>query len=530
MLAYIGGGDAERSLYLRSLDRLDAMQIDGVRDATHLAFSPDGHAIAFGQRGAIDVISVDDPSKQRRRIATTDSGSFAWLPDESFVVGAYEIGLVRISPDAETVESLVAQPAPDRPLLWPDVLPGGRAVLYAVHASADTANASRVEVFDFETRTSTLVLEAAGNPVYAESGHLLFARGSTLMAAPFDAASLKITGPAVSVVESVRMAGPSGSMNFAISKEGTLVYTREQDAVPKSVLTRINPSGESRALTGGYRSFNGPQLSPDGRTVAVSIAGGGGSDVWMHDLARGGLTRLTFDRYASEIVWHPDGIRIAFAALGNGLAYNVFSKSVDEAVAPVALLRDVGVMWPGSFTPDGKTLIVTMLDTQTGRDIRYFQLDATETMPFLVTKFHEDSPRLSPEGDWLAYVSDESGRREVYLQRFPQGGAKQQVSVSGGAEPVWARDGRALFFREGTAMMSVSLADGNSAEDQRLGMPEALFEGPYLHSWSNAFTPNYDVSPDGHFVVLAPDPTHPQEIVVVLNWFSELKRLVPSEQ
>ena len=401
--------------------------------------------------------------------------------------------------------------------------------MFAVHSSEDPVNESRIEAYDFETGETKLIMEAAGNPVYARTGHLLFARGSTLMAAPFDEVALVVTGAAFPVVESIYMADPSGSMNFTISNDGTLAYTPEGNNPPHSTIVSVDRSGRESSILDTARDFEGPRLSPDGQRIAVSLADAdGGRDVWILDRTRGNLSRLTFDRFASEIVWRSDGERLAFAALGGGLAYNAFSTSADGSGEPEPLTFERRVVWPTSFTPDGAGLILSVLASH-HKDIGYMELGTNAEMKYLLeTDFDEISPRLSPDGRWLAYVSDESGEREVYAQRFPDGGDKKQVSVNSGTEPVWSANGEELFFREAERMMVVSISSANRLT---LGTPTVLFEGPYLPAWSNSLSANYDVSADGEeFIMLRPEGgTLRQEIVIVLNWFDELERLVPTD-
>ena len=260
-------------------------------------------------------------------------------------------------------------------------------------------------------------------------------------------------------------------------------------------------------------SYDIPRLSPDGRRLALNLDG-----TWIYDLERGTRTRL---RPGGQMpVWTPDGSRITFASDRRG-PWNLYWKSADEVGEAELLLPSEHSQFPMSWSPDGQVLAFQEFNTETADDIWMLGKDG-ELQPFVVTRFRERTPRFSPDGRFLAYVSNESGRHEVYVQPYPATGKRWTVSTDGGTEPLWSPDGLTLYYRQGDRVMAVAL---ETSAEFRAGKPRQLFEGPFE---AHIF-PNYDISPDGdRFVMVRTDSNAPGEIHVVLNWFEELRRLVPT--
>jgi serine/threonine-protein kinase len=410
---------------------------------------------------------------------------------------------------------------------WPDFLPGGKAVLFAAaEASFDWTNA-QVAVQADGTGERRNLIQGATYPRYSPSGHLLYAQGGGLMAVPFDPQLLEVMGAAVPVVEGVLQSRNTGAAQYSFSANGSLVYVTGGVQEDRRRLVWVNRNGAEQPVAAPARAFMFLRLSPDARQVAVAIAEQD-VQVWLHDLSRETLTRFTFEGNRNlNSVWTPDGKRIAFNSNKEGPPQSIFWQLADGSGGLERLTNGDYARVPMSWSPDGQLLAFMENNPTTGYDIWVLRLADRKAQPFLRTPFNESVPRFSPDGRWLAYISNESGRYEVYVQPYPGPGGKWQISTEGGTEPAWNSNGRELFYRSGDKMMAVEIATQQSFT---AGKPRVLFQGRYVPSPATA--PNYDVSPDGQrFMMLKPseqEASAPTQINVVLNWFEELKRRVPT--
>jgi hypothetical protein len=343
------------------------------------------------------------------------------------------------------------------------------------------------------------------------------------MAVPFDPQRLTVTGAPVSVVEGVVQSSVTGAAQYDLSATGSLVYVPGTgvQAAP-SRLMWVDRNGVEQALPQPPHVYSYPRLSPDGHRLAVLIRGAE-DDIWVGDPARGTLTRLTSDGSPNIMgTWTPNGRWITFGSVREGRR-NLFWQLADGSGAPERLARNERAQAPTSWSPNGQLLAFEQTSLTTRWDIWVLRISDRKAEPFLVTPFNEGAPQFSPDGHWLAYVSDESGRFETYVQPYPAGG-KTPISTDGGTEPVWNRNGRELFYRSGNKMMAVDIATQPSFTASK---PRLIFEGPYVLTGTTM--PEYDVSSDGqHFLMLKPEPAAPTQINVVLNWSEELKQKVPA--
>jgi len=355
-----------------------------------------------------------------------------------------------------------------------------------------------------------------------------------LTAVPFDPQRLTATGAAVPVVEGVLQSTFSGAAQYSVSATGSLVYVSGGVQAAQSRLVWVNRNGAEQPLAVPARTYMFPRLSPDGRRVAVNIAEQG-TQIWLYDLPRDTLTRLTFEGSVNYLpIWTPDGKRIAFQSNKEGPG-NIFWQLADGSGGLERLTTSEYTQGPMSWSRDGQRLAFHEVNPDTQRDIWVLRMgepsagpgQVRKAQPFLRTRFDELAPRFSPDGRWLAYISNESGRYEICVQPYPGPGGKWQISTEGGAEPAWNPNGRELFYRSGDKMMSVDIA---TQPGFAAGKPRMLFEGRY----EPAPFPiaNYDVAPDGQrFLMVKPSESAegaPTQINVVLNWFEELKRRVPT--
>jgi len=332
----------------------------------------------------------------------------------------------------------------------------------------------------------------------------------------------------VAVVEGVRVS-PSGGAYFALSEEGTLAYAPGPPGgspTPDSALARVDRSGKAEALP-QERRFVDPRFSPDGGRLAVAIRAPSGfkANIWIYDLGRGALTRLTFETGGDETPsWSPDGKQVAYSPNAPPRA-GIYVKNADGTGAEERLLADENHVHLRSWSSDGKWLLYSEIHPETNEDLWVLNVPERKAQPFLRTPFNELQASFSPDARWIAYTSDEAGRAEVYVQPFQGPGGKWQISTDGGAEPLWSRDGREIFYRDGEKVMAVAV-DQQSAFGA--SKPRLLFEGHYEPGSNHTY---YDVAPDGKgfvFLRAAEREAAPiRQIHVVLNWFEELRRRAP---
>jgi Tol biopolymer transport system component len=410
---------------------------------------------------------------------------------------------------------------------WPEFLPGGRAVLFSgAPTNANWTNA-KIAVQSLGTGERRNLIQGGTYPQYAPSGHLVYVQGASLMAVPFDSQRLAVTGAAVPVVEGVLQSPSSGAAQYSLSATGSLVYISGGVQADQRRLVWVTRNGAEQPVAAPGRAYvYPPRLSPDGQRVGVGITEEE-SQVWLYDFSRETLNRFTFEGQVNlNAVWTPDGKWIAIQSNREG-PLNIFWQRADGSGGLEHLITSEYNNFPMTWSPDGQLLAFAEINPTTGYDIWVLRMSDRKALPFIRTPFNESAARFSPDGRWLAYISDESGRWEIYVQPYPGPGGKWQISTEGGTEPTWNRNGRELFYRSGEKMMAVDIAvqPGFAA-----GKPKVLFEGRY--NAAQGATPNYDVSPDGQrFLMIRPveqAQSAPTQINVVLNWFEELKQKVPA--
>jgi hypothetical protein len=405
---------------------------------------------------------------------------------------------------------------------WPELMPRGGAVLFAGGTGSVTfvGSASIAAVTLDGAGAEKDLIAGDSAPRLAATGDLIYVHNGTMMAIPFNSRRLELAGSPVPVLEGVRES-MLGAAQYSLSASGTLVYVPGGLQGTVSRLVWVDRAGKEQAIAAPSRAYSFPRLSRDGQRFAVTISDTD-TQVWLYDVARDALSRATFGgAINANSIWSPDGKRLAFYSNRAG-PQNLFSQPVDGGAAAERLTTNSLSHVANSWSPDSKTIAYIEINPVTSIDIWVMDLGNGMARPFLKTQTNESAPRFSPDGHWLAYVSDESGRFEVYVQPYPGPGGKWQISTEGGTEPMWNPAGRELFYRAGNRIMSVALTlqPGFSA-----GRPVALFEGPWLPSPQTL--QNYDVSPDGkRFLMLkaADEDQGVQRIVVVQNWFEELKR------
>jgi len=521
-LVYRGRGeDGYYRLYLRAFDSFEEKPIAGTEEGGQPFFSPDSAWIAFFAAHNLKKVSLSGGSPQLICPAKGFTGGGTWLPDDTIVfAGDALTGLDRVSSRGGRPERLLTLDQKQFQLIVsPWALPGGKAVLATVRMGEEFATA----VVSLTDRIVRTIEKDAYAPIYIPTGHIVYHQGNSLLALPFDAERLTVTGSAFPVLTEIRTRIASQVRGFGVSNGGSLVYIpllagREE----RSTLAWVDRRGAVTPIAEIPMSLDIPRVSPDDTRIAFRRPAAN-CDVWIHDIARGTTTRLTLEGDNHGVVWNPDGRRVTFGrvATAAGGKTGILSAPADGS-GPPELLASVerGNWFPTSWSPDGRRLLVNWPGHETGADIGLLSLDGERKLtPLLRTPFDETNAVFSRDGRLVAYTSNESGRAEVYAQPYPAMDARVQISTDGGSEPVWSRSGRELFFRQGKKMMAAGVT---AAPRLSIGRPVVLFEGDFARGPG---LPGYDVSIDDQrfLVVRGPGSSGANELAVVLDWFEEVR-------
>jgi Tol biopolymer transport system component len=533
-LAYVARQGGAQQLYLRAMNSLEAKPIPGTEGAVNPFFSPDGQWLGYFAGGMLKKILVIGGAAVTLGSAMQPGGA-SWGNEGSIAyVPTFNGGLQQLTDSGGAPHQLTRFEKGELTERWPELLPGGKAVLFATGTTAFNFSDAQIAVQSFGKGQRRKPIQGGTQPRYAPSGHLVYAQGGSLMAVPFDPQRLITTGAAVPVVEGVAQSQSNGATQYSFSATGSLVYVAGGVQGAQSRLVWVSRNGAEQPVAAPVNGYMFPRLSPDGRRVATVISKLE-SQVWLYDLARETTSRLTVEGTLNNApVWAPDGKRIAFQSNKEG-PLNIFWQLADGSGGLEQLTISEDLQAPMSWSPDGKLLAFLEINPSTQREISVLRIgdsspgsgQVRKAQLFTRTRFDEAEPRFSPDGRWLAYISNESGRFEIYVQPYPGPGGKWQISADGGMDPVWNPNGRELFYRSGNKMMAVEIATQPSFA---AGKPRMLFEG--LYEPPPVPVANYDVSPDGQrFLMLKPseqEQAAPTQINVVLNWFEELKQKVPT--
>ena len=525
--------DGPSQLYLRSLDHFEVVPLPGTEDGIQPFFSPDGQWVGFWADGALHKVSVKGGPPIKICDVPIGFRGASWGSEDTIILGGVNSGLARVSASGGP-PVVITNPNKDRGEdyhAWPEVLPGGRAVLFNIHTTGAGEENSDIGVLSLETGQWRILPETQGakQPRYLDSGHLVYARGGDLFAMRFDASARMPLGSSTPVLDGVntRFFAGMALVDFGVSRTGSLAYVSA--AKKESQLVFVDRQGGQKPLTmepGNLRYS--PALSPDGEQLAISYNPDfGSSDIWILDLDRGTFTPLTTDAPNIYPVWTPDRSRVTFASFKSG-SFNLYWKLADGSAEAEPLLTRAYGQFAESWSPDGEILAFREANPNSGWDIWMLHRDGVRAPEHLVvTPFNERSSAFSSDGRWLAYESDASGRYEVYVQPFPGPGRRSRISTNGGREPVWSPDGNELFYHTGDSMMVVTI---ETDPVFRSSVPRSLFAWRFQSDEANPYD-EYGVTPDGtQFVMVGGNQETFVEVNVILNWFEELERMVPMEQ
>ena len=525
------GPQARPRLYLRRMDQSEAKPIAGTERGINPFLSPDNRWVGFWADAKLKKVPVEGGVPMTLCDASILYGA-QW--GDNGIIFAYGsgTGLSKVSAEGGKAE-ILTKPDPkkeERSHRLPSWLPTGKAVLFTItrHGYDRQPRVARLRLDTGEWR---VLLDDAADARYVPTGHLIFLRQGTLMAVRFDPARLEVGQP-VALVENVMQGFHVAATNntcagqFGISDTGSLIYAAG-GIVPdrKNSLVWVDQRGTERPAMALQFPFIAPRISPDGQRIAYATMGRE-SQVYVYDLVRGTNSRLTGEGIVIRPIWSPDGKRLLFG-WKRSLTFSLFWQPYDGSSPMERLTTSEYEQWPGSWSSDGKTVALVEAHADTGSDIAVLDVPSGRVTPFLNSQSNESFPDFSPDGRWMAYTSDESKRDEVYVRAFPGPGMKEQVSSEGGKEPLWARNGKQLFYRRQDQVWVVDVrTDGGFA----LSKPRLLFEKPGYGSGNPIRA--YDLSLDSERFLLVKTenwkPTPVTEMTLVQNWFEELKRLVPT--
>ena len=520
-VVYSASAGVRQHLMIRRLGQRRAEVIAGTEGAHTPFFSPDGQWLGFVGERAIYKLPLSGGAPVKITEAPFVSLGADWGPDDAIVFGGVGAGLY-LAPAGGGVATALTAPDGARGETahgLPHFTPNGKHVIFTI----TTSEGPRAASLSLKTnKWATLKIGAASGARYLPGGVLLYALSNHLMAIPLDEGSMNVSGSPITIVDSVFSATAGTFLDFsyfATSSAGTLVVVPGGAAADNNMLVWSDRLGALTPANPVKGSHYFPHLSPDGRFVAVQE----GADLWTYDMPRGTRARVT-NGGGTDPVWRPDGIGFAYAA-GSGTA-DLYYVAADANAPPTLLYGADNPVFPHSWSPDGKVIAFYEVSPRTARDIWMLTRDGNTwtAKPFLVTPSNERSPSFSPDGRWLAYVSDESGKDEVYVRAYPGPGSKYSVSPAGGREPVWSRDGRELFYRHADQVMAVSITQGQALT---IGAQRVLFGARTDIYFAPSGSQSFDVGRDGRFILTQADRSAvPRALNVSVNWWADVRAKV----
>ncbi len=519
------GEDGKRSLWMRPIDSLSAQKLPGTEDASQPFWSPDSNFIGFFAEGKLKKMEASGGPVQILADAPVNRGG-TWSRD-GVIVFAPNIGdvLYRASALGGPITPITTLDASKSQIghNWPYFLPDGRHFIYLARSSQRENSA--IYVGSIDSKESKVLLNSEASAAFAPPGYLLFLRGRTLMAQPFNADKLQLSGDSFPIVEQIGYSETTARTLFSVSSTGVLAY---RPNVPSNTqLSAYDRAGKQLEKVGNAGDFLGLSLSPDDKRMAVARLDPdiGSYDLWIIELGNGRMLRLTFDQTNETFpVWSPDGSHIVFTSNKNGEA-DLYQRLSNGAGSDELLYGSNNLKSACDWSSDGRFIVYEDRDPKGNLDLWVLPRSGDQK-PFAVlqTPFTETKGRLSPDGRWIAYQSNESGSSQVTVQSFPPSGARFQVSTNGGYQPKWSRDGKELFYvAPDKKLMVVQVkAEGTRFE---VSVPQPLFDMRIGNLPGNG-SPFYDVTSDGRRFIVSTvvEDTAPTPMTVVLNWNAGLKR------
>jgi serine/threonine-protein kinase len=523
---------------VRKRDDPEIKPLAGTEGASNPAFSPDGQWVAFIADNTLKKVSLDGPVVTLVKAGPParsggDVRGVCWAGDDALIYcPAASEGLFQIASNGGTPRPVTTldEKKGERTHRWPQVLPGGKAVLFTVGTrdSPDDYENASIEAVVLATGERRVVLQSASMARYLPTGHLIFAHEGVLYAVGFDAGNLTMRGKPVAVLQGVAGDKTTGAVHFSTADDGTLAYVPGSTTSALRQLVWVDESAAATPVDLPGGQYNDLRISPDSSRVALLQGSSGSGDVWVYDFGRKTFTRLTFTTTNATPVWSADGKSIYYVSIDPADRTTIFRKPADgsrEAEAVASINSNAYLKW---ISRDGAwALLDSGEQTNRGDIVRLALAHDAAPIPVVQTEFNEYAGALSPDGRWLAYQSSESGRPQIYVRDMSGSGGRWQVSTAGGEEPRWSPDGGQLYYRNNDLFMAVSVDKAAF----HAGTPKNLFSGVFDLRSNSGVT--YDVDPrGGRFLMIRPveDTGSRARVRMVMNWFDELRRVVPTRR
>ena len=525
-IVYISISPSGPQLYVQRIGELLGEPLRGGEGGRNPFFSPDGEWIGFESGTSIKKV----PSSGGQPVTLTDPAGdglgYSWRTDDQIVFGNSTMGLFRLPANGGEAEAVSALEGSSLGHALPDVIPGRNAVLVATAPNMPVSTLGELAVVDLDTGDVKQLGIVGTTPRYTSTGHLVYgAAGGVIRAVPFDAASLEAIGDPVQLVEGVVDTGIG--LHFSLSDSGTLVFVSGESTWggQGSALVWVDQDQREEPLPLPVGTHESLAVSPDGKQIASVNHGFEGQDLWVYDVVSGLGQKLTQGFVVHSLAWTPEGDRIIFGSNHEAPA-NIYSVSADGSDDPQRLLDNEEWDYPWSVSSDGRKVVFERsFGGHRAEHSEIWELDlggGEEATPLLQGNVTRRNPEYSPDGHWLAYQSNESGTREIYVQPYPNPGRVVPVSAGGAANPMWATDGSQLFYVQDSRVMAVPFDPGGAGP---IGSPTVVFESDWVIA-----SGEQDTAPDGRLLLRKPDASAERitaQIIVVQNWFEELKERVP---
>ncbi len=520
-LAYVSSRGGASQIYIRRMDSFEAEFLAGTEGAGYPFFSPDGQWLGFSRGSKLMKVPVLGGASLPIADASFPMGA-SWGENGMIILSPnYGVhGLMQVSEEGGNPTSLTKREASESEgHRWPQFLPGSKVVLFT--AWRRNVEDCQIVAYSLETGHVKVLVKGGTYGRYIPTGHLVYAREGNLFAVPFDTKRLELQGAQIPILQGV-MLTLEGAAQFSFSKLGTLAYLYGGPVEEmKRILVWIDRAGKEERLPMVPRPYAAARLSPDGNRIALMIQGTN-DEIWTYDIPDQKFNKLTFEGRNASPLWTPDGKRITFRSDRGGTGVlNLWWMPADGGREAERLTQSEYNQNAMSWSRDGKSLIFNQNHPTSNADLWILPLNKQKPYPLSNTRFVESGGIFSPDGLWIAYVTNESGRNEVYIRPFSGSGGVRQVSSDGGNYPIWARTGE-LFYLSADKMMSIDI---KTTPTLKIGTPRMLFKAG-LFSGSYPFI---DVTPDGQRFLVVKSEEQEQtmaKVQVIFNWFEEIKKSV----